>query len=115
MRNGVCIAKNTFFQAWELRFKENGLHCLLVSSENAVTSAQVKWLYPDGNPVNCSKTVDIRNDIGCSNTANNNGSILYTSRNVNNWPQEYTGVYTCCHQGNCSDGSSNSINVRIFG
>ena len=115
MHNGVCVAENTFFQAEELRFEENGLHCLLASGENAVTSAQVKWLYPDGSPVDCSKTVNSKNDIGCSNTTNNNGTILYTSRVVSNWPPEYEGVYTCCLPGNCSDGTSHSITVRIFG
>ena len=115
MHNGSCIATNTFFQAKELRFKENGLHCLLASSGNVVTNAQVMWLYPDGNHVNCSKKVNIKNDIGCSNAANNNGAILYTSRSVGNWPPEYSGVYTCCLPGNCSDSSINSIAVQIFG
>ena len=115
MRKGKCIAKNTFFQAEEVRFEENGLHCLLASGENAVTSAQVKWLYPDGNLVNCSKKIGVLNEIGCSNAANNNGTILYTSRNVNNWPLEYSGVYTCCLPGKCFDGSTNSITIRIFG
>ena len=116
MHNGVCVADNTFFQAEALQFSENGLHCLLASSKNAGTSEQVKWLYPDGNPVNCSKKVISKNDIGCLNATNNNGTILYTSGTINNnWPPEYSGVYTCCLPGNCSDGSGKSITIRIFG
>ena len=116
MHNGVCVAENTFFQAKELQFVENGLHCLLAGSKSAVTSVQVKWLYPDGSPVNCSKEVSSKNDIGCLNAANDNGTILYTSTAIdNNWPPRYNGVYTCCLQGNCSDGSGQSITVRIFG
>ena len=115
MHKGVCVGENAFLQAMELRFDENGVHCLLASDENAVTGAQVKWLYPDGNPVDCSKKVEIRNDIGCSNVADSNGAILYTSRFVNHWPLEYSGVYKCCLLGKCSDGNPNSITVQIFG
>ena len=85
MHNGVCVPDNTFFQAKEIRFEDNGLHCRQTSSDNVVTSAQVNWLYPDGNPVNCSKIADIQNDIGCSSETNNNGAILYTSNFVIDW------------------------------
>ena len=115
MHNGVCVPDSTFFQAEEIRFEANGLQCLLASSEIAVSSAQVKWLYPDGNLVDCSKIVAIQNDIGCSNAPNNNGAVLYTSTLVNDWPSLYNGVYTCCLPGNCFDGSTNSITVQIFG
>ena len=115
MHNGVCVAENSFLQARELQFEESGLHCLVASSGNALTGAQVKWLYPDGNHVNCSKEVNIWNDIGCSSATNNHSSILYTSRFVNGWPLQYNGVYTCYLPGNCCDGSGHSITVRIFG
>ena len=115
MHNGVCVPDNTFFQAEEIQFKENGLHCLLASSDNALTSAQVTWLYPNGNPVDCSKEVGTWNGIGCSSAANNNGTILYTSNFGTDWPQEYSGAYTCCLPGNCADGNNHSITVRIFG
>ena len=123
MHDGVCVAENSFLQARKLGLQpnggppQNGLHCLLASSDNTnvATSAQVKWLYPDGNHVDCSKEVGKRNDIGCSNAANNNGTILFTSNFINDWPQEYSGVYTCCLLGNCSNGNSNRITVRIFG
>ena len=124
MHNGVCVAENAFLQARELRIQsngglqQNGLHCLLASSDNtnAVTSAQVMWLYPNGKPVHCSNTfLYNQNYIGCLNAANSNGAILYTSNSVNNWPSMYNGVYTCCLPGNCSDDSTNSITVWIFG
>ena len=120
MHNGVCVAENSFLQARELRFQlngglqQNGLHCL---SDNVATSAQVKWLYPNGKPVDCSKNlINTQNYVGCSNAANNNGVILYTSNSVIDlpWPPEYSGVYTCCLPENWSDGSTNSITVQIF-
>ena len=114
MHNGVCVAENTFLQAIELRVKGNGLHCLLASNDNVVTSAQVNWLYPGGNPLNCSEEVEAQNDIGCSNETNNNGSILYISRLIFGWPPEYSGLYTCCLPGNCSLGSRYRITVWIF-
>ena len=57
MHKGECVAESSFFQVSELGNLENGLQCLLANGENTVTSAQGKWLYPDGNPVNCSKRV----------------------------------------------------------
>ena len=115
MHNGVCVPDNTFFQSEEIRFEENGLHCLLASDENPGTSTQVNWLYPDGNLVDCSMIFGTSNGIGCSSATNNNGTILYTSNLVIAWPLEYSGVYTCCLPGNCYDGSTHSITVRIFG
>ena len=118
MRNGECIAENTFLQARELQVQsigglnQNGLYCLLAS----VGSTQVRWLYPNDNDVDCSKTlIKSQNYIGCSKAANSNGAILYTSNFDIDRPPEFSGVYTCCLQGNCFDGSSNSITVRIFG
>ena len=117
MHNGECVAENTFFQARELRQVANGLQCLLANGDNIATSPKGKWLYPDGNPMNCSKIVNNNNRIGCTNTTNNDGVILYTFRIATTLPPEHVGVYTCCLPGNCSDGSSssNSIMVRIFG
>ena len=115
MHKGECLAENAFFQVSELGRADNGLQCLLANSENTVTSAQGKWLYPDGNPVNCSKEVSKSDPIGCSNTANNDGATLYAHLKATRLPDEHSGVYTCCLPGNCSDGSSNSITVRIFG
>ena len=115
MHIGECVAENTFFQARELSLVANGLQCLLANGDDVVTSAGAKWLYPDGNPVNCSKEVTNINRVGCSNTANNDGAILYTSKLARDLPPQHIGVYTCCLPGNCSDGSSNSITVRIFG
>ena len=119
MHNGVCVAEDSFLQARELGvlsnsgLQQNGLHCFLASG---VTIAQVKWLYPNGNHVICSDSVDIQNDIGCVSPTINNGSILYTSNFGIDWPwlPEYNGLYTCCLLGNVLDGSSNSITVRIF-
>ena len=121
VHNEVCVAESTFLQVEDLQLQanggpqQNGLHCLFASDENAVTSAQVNWLYPNGNLVDCSNGIGQFNDISCSNIANNNGAILYASRFVNDWPIENSGVYTCCLLGNCSDGSSNRITVQIFG
>ena len=94
MHNGVCVPNNAFFRAEDLQFEENGLHCLLATSENPVTSAQVKWLYPDGTPVDCSKIIGIQNDIHCSSATNNNGSVLYISNSVIDRP---LGIVVCTH------------------
>ena len=114
MYKGSCVSENTFFQARELRTEDNGLQCLLADSANVVTAAQGKWLYPDGNPINCSKKVNPMHPIGCSNTAKNDGATLYAFRSVTTLPTEHNGVYTCCLPGNCCDGSSSAITVRIF-
>ena len=114
MHKEACVSENTFFQARELRGVDNALQCLLADGANVVTTAQGKWLYPDGNPVNCSKKVNGLNPIGCSSTTNNNGATLYAFKGVATLPTEHNGVYTCCLPGNCSDGSSSAITVRIF-
>ena len=117
MRNGACVPDNTFYQVEELRLKKNGLKCFLASGDNVVTSAHVNWLYPDCNLVGCFQNIETSNEIVCSSATNNNGAILYISNSVidRTWPPEYSGLYTCCLPGNCSDGGSNSITVRIFG
>ena len=115
MHKGACVSENTFFQAMQLRGEDQGLQCLLADGDNVVTTAQGKWLYPDGNPVNCSKKVNSMNRIGCSSTAKNDGATLYVFQTVTTLPAEHTGVYTCCLPGNCSDGSSSTTTVRIFG
>ena len=114
MHKGACVADNTFFQARELGGVDSGLQCLLAVGDNAVTTAQGKWLYPDGNPVNCSKKVNNINRIGCSGTVNNSGVSLYTYGRFPKLTEEDNGVYTCCLPGSCSDGSSSVITARIF-
>lgn len=115
MHNGVCVAENTFFQARELRGMDNGLQCFLANSDNVVTTAQGKWLYPIGNPVNCSMEVNNLNSIGCSTTNKSDGVILYTFRQLGSLLGMYNGLYTCCLPDNCSDDSSSKIIVRIYG
>ena len=97
------------------KYKQWQMICLLANGDNVVTSPQVKWLYPDDNPVNCSKLVNNMNQVGCSNTANNDSVILCTFKIATSLPPEHVGVYTCCLLGNCSDDSSNNITVWIFG
>ena len=122
--NGVCVAENTFLQARKIARQSNGgpgllrngLYCFLAGSDNTnvFTNAQVKWLYPNGNHVDCSSQLaNTHAFIGCLNAGN--GAILYTSNFADDRPPEYSGVYTCCLLGNCFVGSSNSISVRIFG
>ena len=118
MHNGACISDNTFFQATELYGVDNELLCLLVNGEIAVTTAQGKWLYPDGYPVNCYETGNGNlAPFGCSMTNQSDGVALYKHTQLNYLPSEhiYSGVYTCCLPGNCSDGSSSQITVRIYG
>ena len=116
MHKGACVADNTFFRARELGGVENGLQCLLANNDNVVTSAQGKWLYPDGSPVNCDKTLDMNtNPFGCSTTNMSNGVTLFKYNQGWSLLLEHSGRYTCCLPGNCSNGDSSRITVRIFG
>ena len=116
MHNGVCVSENAFFQAMELYGVDNGLHCLLVNGENAVTSAQGRWQYPNGDPVNCDETGNTNSSpFGCSSTNQGDGVTLYKHNQLHSLSSEHSGVYTCCLPGNCSDGSSSQIIIRIYG
>ena len=94
----------------------NELHCLLANSDNTVTSAQGRWMYPDENPVNCDGTENANlGPFGCSITNQSDGVRLYKHDQLYSLSSEHSGVYTCCLPESCSDGSSSQITVRIYG
>ena len=115
MHNGECITDNTFFQASELKGMDSGLHCLLSNGAGTVNFTQGMWLDPSGNPVNCNKEVNDDDPIGCYTTTENDGVTLYLFDELNVLDGKYSGVYTCCLPGNCSDGISSHGRVWIFG
>ena len=117
--NGQCITNGTYIEDSDLHLVKNSnnlIKCVLPGKR--LNGGQ--WLRPDGQPVNCSDSIN-SDPFQCNSSPEGDASITLYLNSHGDFdpgttdPYNVETEYKCCLPYSCSDPNTEIMIINVFG